>query len=237
MADIHSFDVSHAKEYGMVEAILLSSFNFWLTHNMANGTNYNDGLWWTYNSIEAYEEMYPYLTAAKIRKALAHLEDEGLIVTGNYNRVKFDRTKWYALTEKGWSLFGKTICSDEQLHLSDLANGSCENSEPIPVSNQLQPVEKTVRGRFAPPTREEVEAYAREKGYNGFPVDRFIAYYESNGWMVGRTKMKSWKAAVSNWWLREDKGKPEQPKLHVSDEILAEWERENEAMRKRLGMI
>lgn len=95
------------------------------------------------------------------------------------------------------------------------------------------------RGRFAPPTRDEVEAYAREKGYNGFPADRFVAYYESNGWIVGRTKMKSWKAAVSNWWLREDKGKQQaqQPKIQVSEEIMAEWERENEAMRKRLGII
>lgn len=91
--------------------------------------------------------------------------------------------------------------------------------------------------RFAPPTREEVESYAREKGYNGFPVDRFIAYYESNGWMVGRSKMKSWKASMTNWWLRDHHEKPSQPKLQVSEEIIAEWERENEAMRKRLGMI
>lgn len=91
--------------------------------------------------------------------------------------------------------------------------------------------------RFAPPTREEVESYAREKDYNGFPVDRFIAYYESNGWMVGRSKMKSWKASMTNWWLRGHQGKPSQPKLQVSEEIIAEWERENDAMRKRLGMI
>lgn len=96
---------------------------------------------------------------------------------------------------------------------------------------------KGERGRFAPPTRDEVAAYAREKGYDGFPVDRFIAYYESNGWMVGRSKMKSWKASMTNWWLRDHQGKPSQPKLQVSEEIMAEWERENEAMRKRLGMI
>lgn len=236
MADVHSFDVNHAKEYGLVEAILLSSFYFWLAHNMANETNYHDGLWWTYNSVDAYKKLYPYLTASKIRNALNHLEEEGLIVTGNFNRVKFDRTKWYALTEKGWSIFGKTICQNEQLHLPKTTNGTSENNEPIPVSDQLQPVTKTESRRFAPPTRDEVAAYAREKGYDGFPVDRFIAYYESNGWMVGRTKMKSWKAAMSNWWLREDR-KPEQPKMHVSEEIMAEWERENEVMRKRLGMI
>lgn len=67
--------------------------------------------------------------------------------------------------------------------------------------------------RFAPPTRDEVEAYAIENGYDGFPVDRFIAYYESNGWMVGRVKMKSWKAAMANWWSRDGGGesKPRKP--------------------------
>lgn len=62
---------------------------------------------------------------------------------------------------------------------------------------------KRESGRFAPPTRDEVEDYAADKGYHGFPVDRFIAYYESVGWMVGRSKMKNWKASVTGWWLRD----------------------------------
>lgn len=240
MADHHSFDVEIAKQYGIAEAILLDHFNYWITKNRANGRGFNDGLWWTYNTVQAYSELFPYISASKVRTALSHLEDEGLIVSGNYNKAKFDRTKWYALTEKGWALFGKSICDDEQLHLPEIANGTSQNSEPIPSTNQVPTNSKPrERGRFAPPTREEVEAYAREKGYNGFPADRFIAYYESNGWMVGRTKMKSWRAAMTNWWMREDKGKQQaqQPKIQVSEEIMAEWERENEAMRKRLGMI
>lgn len=78
--------------------------------------------------------------------------------------------------------------------------------------------------RFAPPTREEVEAYAREKGYNGFPVDRFMAHYESNGWMVGKTKMKNWKAAVTNWWLRDNPSKPNRQCDRISDEMRSDIE-------------
>ena len=52
--------------------------------------------------------------------------------------------------------------------------------------------------RFAPPTLEEVRAYCRERG-NRVDAQRFIDYYTSNGWKVGRNPMKDWKAAVRTW--------------------------------------
>lgn len=52
--------------------------------------------------------------------------------------------------------------------------------------------------RFIPPTLEEVKAYCRERK-NNVDADRFIDYYTSNGWQVGKNKMKDWKAAVRTW--------------------------------------
>lgn len=54
------------------------------------------------------------------------------------------------------------------------------------------------RKRFTPPTTQEVEAYCLEKGYT-IDADRFIDFYESKGWMIGKNQMKDWKAAVRNW--------------------------------------
>lgn len=54
------------------------------------------------------------------------------------------------------------------------------------------------RSRFFPPTVDEVSAYCKEKGYS-VDAERFVNYYTSNGWMVGKNKMKDWKAAVRNW--------------------------------------
>lgn len=54
------------------------------------------------------------------------------------------------------------------------------------------------RKRFVPPTPEEVQAYASEKGYQ-IDAHRFVNFYESKGWMVGKNKMKSWTHAVANW--------------------------------------
>lgn len=54
------------------------------------------------------------------------------------------------------------------------------------------------RHRFTPPTVEEVRAYCTEKGYTVDP-QRFVDYYTSNGWRVGKNPMKDWKAAVRTW--------------------------------------
>lgn len=52
--------------------------------------------------------------------------------------------------------------------------------------------------RFVPPTLEEVRAYCAERK-NNVDAERFIDYYTSNGWQVGKNKMKDWKAAVRTW--------------------------------------
>ena len=61
--------------------------------------------------------------------------------------------------------------------------------------------EKTAR-RFIPPTVEEVKARIAEMGYT-FDAEAFIAFYRSNGWMVGKSKMKDWRAAMVTWQKRE----------------------------------
>ena len=56
----------------------------------------------------------------------------------------------------------------------------------------------SARTRFIPPKREEVQAYCQER-QNDVDVERFVDYYTSNGWMVGKNRMKDWKAAVRTW--------------------------------------
>lgn len=52
--------------------------------------------------------------------------------------------------------------------------------------------------RFTPPAVDEVRAYCQGR-QNGIDPQRFVDYYTSNGWMVGKNKMKDWKAAVRTW--------------------------------------
>ena len=70
--------------------------------------------------------------------------------------------------------------------------------EPAPAP---APAPKTP-ARFTPPTLEEVTDYCRERG-NRIDPQHFMNYYSANGWMVGKNKMKDWRAAVRNWETRD----------------------------------
>lgn len=58
--------------------------------------------------------------------------------------------------------------------------------------------------RFSPPSIEEVDSYIREKGYT-VDAERFVNFYESKGWYVGKNKMKNWRAAVATWQKEDNK--------------------------------
>lgn len=66
------------------------------------------------------------------------------------------------------------------------------SSTPAPADSK-----KTTK-RFVKPKVEEVEAYCRER-QNGIDAHHFYDYYESNGWKVGKSPMKDWRATVRNW--------------------------------------
>ena len=61
--------------------------------------------------------------------------------------------------------------------------------------------------RFTPPTAEEVAAYCLERK-NHVDPQRFVDFYDAKGWMVGKNRMKDWKAAVRTWEQRDATGGP-----------------------------
>lgn len=79
------------------------------------------------------------------------------------------------------------------------------------------------RKRFTPPTLQEVFDYCYERGNNVDP-QRFIDYYTSNDWYVGKTKMKDWKAAVRTWENNGYNNKPKKAQeLDGFYTMIAEW--------------
>lgn len=133
----HFFDVDIAVDFGVNAAIILQNIKYWVDHNRANGTNFFDGRYWTFNSVKAFEELFPYMSANTIRNTLNKLQDSGLIVVGNYNKSAYDRTKWYALTEESEAMFerGKSICQNQQMDFEESTNQFAESNEPIPDRN------------------------------------------------------------------------------------------------------
>lgn len=60
------------------------------------------------------------------------------------------------------------------------------------------------RSRFEKPSVEEIREYCKEKGLD-IDAEQFFNFYESKGWMVGKSPMKNWKAAIATWAGRKEK--------------------------------
>ena len=123
----HSFDSEVAEKYGILEAILLNNIYYWVEKNRANEKNFHEGAYWTYNSTRAFNGLFPYASERQIKNALKHLREEEIIITGNYNENAYDRTLWYALSQKGLSIVQK--CPMEE---TKKPNGKGDNVRPIP---------------------------------------------------------------------------------------------------------
>jgi hypothetical protein len=94
------------------------------------------------------------------------------------------------------------------------ANAMRTQCEGNAIKEKESKVNKTILGlpepksvkRFVPPTAQEVKAYMQEQGMDDLS-EKWLAFYESKGWQIGRNKMKDWKAAVRTWKSNyKDKG-------------------------------
>lgn len=230
----HHFDVDVAAEYGINAAVILYNINFWIEKNEANGANFHDGNYWTYNSVKAFKKQFRYLSEKAINTALKKLEIEGIIVTGNYNNSAYDRTKWYALTDRGKALCrnGESICQKGEMEETEKANGFHENGEPIPDSKpDDKPDSKTTYTRNAPArhkhgeyqnvllTDEELSKLKAE-----FPTDWNSRIESLSSYMASTGKAyKNHLATIRNWARRDDRARKNEPKPYrPSDD--SEWE-------------
>lgn len=85
---------------------------------------------------------------------------------------------------------------------NDTADGHQTIPQTVPQTDTNKNNKKDKKGnkcvRFAPPTPAQVASYCKERG-NHVDPQRWHDFYASKGWMVGKNKMKDWKAAVRTW--------------------------------------
>tara|TARA_X000001388_G_C2226667_1_gene121403 strand:+ start:1133 stop:1738 length:606 start_codon:yes stop_codon:yes gene_type:complete len=116
--EAHAFVVDDAVNYGLDKAILLQHIRFWINQNQDKETHVHDGKAWMYQSAAEMAKHYPYWNRQKIARLLRDMETEGLIVSGNFNKVGYDQTKWYTL------------------QCSELNNRISKVEQPIPYTKQ-----------------------------------------------------------------------------------------------------
>ena len=95
----HSFNTEIAKRLDVNQAIIIENMAWWLKKNQSNNKHFYDGNYWTYNSAKAFTEMFVYFSKSQIERILKKLIENGIIQTGNYNKMAYDRTNWYTIID------------------------------------------------------------------------------------------------------------------------------------------
>ena len=85
----------------------------------------------------------------------------------------------------------------------DMNNTSSSYVEHMENENENEDlIEKKKVARFQKPTIEQLKEYMTEQGMNDI-AENWLNHYEANGWMVGKNKMKDWKASVRTWKINQ----------------------------------
>lgn len=189
----HYFETEDAEKYGVNAAIILANLRFWISKNQANKRHFYDGHTWTYNSVKAFTELFPYLSPKQIRTAIQRLVDAGEIGEGNYNKSSYDRTKWYCLLRKN--------------HLTKKEIPFAREGEPIP---DIKPNRKTdtlvqtpaiawsVTDGWSGITDKDLEDW--KEAYPACDAKRQLA--AMNQWLKAnptKARKKKWRLFVTNW--------------------------------------
>lgn len=101
----HHFHPDIAKEYGINIAIFLRDIYHWCTTNRNNDENFYEGRWWTYQTMKGLCQRHPYWSKNQVEYIIRTCKEKGLLLSGHFGEDRFNRTCWYALTDKGIDLF------------------------------------------------------------------------------------------------------------------------------------
>lgn len=142
------YSVQIAKEISLDAAVVFIHIGIYVDYAKRHKSKakYHEGRYWTYCSRQSIHNSLPYISVSNIYKALTTLIEHGYIIRANYNRNRYDRTYWYTLTDKGWSIYNNSsqsivtekqcIVSSEQSYLSDTTS--------IDIAPQPIPIDQTI---------------------------------------------------------------------------------------------
>ena len=148
-------------------------------------------------------------------KYLRLLEEAEMISKNSDNRATLLTVLNYAKYQDLLT-FGGTQGWVQGKHSGNTPDHTPDHTEvgtPIPQTtmiNNYNNDNNIKRGSFAPPSLEDVRSYCSERG-NSIDAQQFIDFYESKDWMVGKNKMKDWRACVRTWETRQKNNPQPQP--------------------------
>ena len=220
-------------DFDLVDGAILDYLYF-----ICNSTNekieeqrINGYTWVDYSKIIDDNPLLRIKSKGALSKRVKQMEELGFIKL-NEIRKNGHKLKYFALTKKSDSLFTQTL---DPIHQNE--NPILENENPIllnekPIHQKENPIHQsepistikdytiknnTIKEKraltFFKPTIDDVKLYCLERN-NSIDAETFFNFYESKDWLVGKSKMKDWKASVRTWEKRENKTNKTAPHRH-----------------------
>lgn len=141
------------------EAIILNQLNYWLEVNKKADKNFIDGKYWVYNSYAEWRENdFPYWSEKTIQRTFTRLENKGIVISANYNKMCIDKTKWYSIN---FEVLEEMIKSYDSNKISEEDKMSCREGQydrPIPKNT----------------TKDYSYAFSKEKGSSCFSGEKAV---------------------------------------------------------------
>ncbi len=136
-----------AQKIGLNEAIVIQQLHYWIMQNKRQNNNFYDGRYWTFNSFTKWQsETFYFWSIDTIKRTFKKLENEGILITGNYNKKGYDRTKWYSIDYEILSLksCNYSLVQNASMHSSNLHLPLVQNA-PMHSSNLHRPIPDTTK--------------------------------------------------------------------------------------------
>ena len=141
------------------EAIILNQLNYWLEINKKADKNFIDGKYWVYNSYAEWRENdFPYWSEKTIQRTFTRLENKGIVISANYNKMCIDKTKWYSID---FEVLEEMIKAYDSNKISEEDKMSCREGQydrPIPKNT----------------TKDYSYAFSKEKGSSCFSDEKAV---------------------------------------------------------------
>lgn len=171
------------------------------------------------------------VSTRQVRTAIEKLESTGEITRKTTNRFTVVTVENWSLYQADYDDDGKQMTNKRQTKGKQMTNRWQTDDKRTLYKEykktRIQENNNSARTRvshgdgvskFTKPTLQEVKAYCIERK-NDVDPERFIDFYESNGWMVGKNRMKDWRAAVRNW----ERNKASKSAEQVQQEGRLDW--------------
>lgn len=119
---------SLATNIGLSEAIFIQQLHYWLK----DSNNVKEGFKWVYNTYDDWQEQFPWWSVSTIRRIITKLEKSNLIIIGNFNKMKIDKTKWYRINYVLLEDMSRPSVQSEQTECSEWTEDVVNLNRPLP---------------------------------------------------------------------------------------------------------